>query len=62
MFNFELQAVDDKGAEAITQQAFPYNSSANDLTSVDLSIHKADGRVIAVEERAVRDQPASADT
>jgi len=61
VFNFELQAVDDKGAEAITQQTFPYNSSANDLTSVDLSILKADGRVVAVDERAVRDQPASAD-
>jgi len=59
VFNFELQAVDDKGAEAIAQQIFPYNSSANDLASVDLSVVKADGRTIAVDERAVRDQPAS---
>jgi hypothetical protein len=62
VFNFELEAVDDKGAEAIAQQIFLYNSSANDLTSVDLSIVKADGRVITVDERAVRDQPASADS
>ena len=62
VFDFEIQALDDKGAEAIAQQAFRYNSNANELSSSDLATLKADGRLIAVDERAIRDQPASADS
>lgn len=61
VFDFEVQALDEKGAAAISQQIFSYNSYFNELTSSDLATLKADGSVIAVEERAVRDQPASAD-
>ena len=62
VFDFEIQAVDDKGAEAISRQIFPYNSDVNELTATDLATLKADGRLIAVDEHAIRDQPASADS
>jgi hypothetical protein len=62
VFDFELQAVDDRGAEAISQQAFAYNSYLSELSSSDLTTLKADGRLIAVDERAIRDQPAFADS
>src|SRR6266480_3600735 len=61
VFDFEIQALDEKGAEAISQQTFPYNSYFNELSSSDLATLKADGSVIAVDERAMRDQPATAD-
>jgi TPR repeat protein len=62
VFDFEIQALDEKGAEAISQETFAYNSYFNELTSNDLATLKADGSVIAVDARAIRDQPASADT
>lgn len=62
VFDFEIQALDDRGAEAISRQTFAYNSYFNELTSSELATLKADGRVIAVDERAIRDQPASADS
>jgi TPR repeat protein len=62
VFDFEIQALDEKGAEAISQQSVAYNSYFNELTSDDLATLKADGSVIAVDARAVRDQPSSADT
>ena len=61
VFDFEIQALDDKGAEAISQQTAAYNSYFNELTASDLATIKADGSVIAVDERAIDDQPASAD-
>jgi hypothetical protein len=62
VFDFEIQAVDDRGAEAISQQAFAYNSDLSELSSSDMATLKADGRLIAVDEHAIRDQPASADS
>jgi TPR repeat protein len=62
VFDFEIEALDEKGAEAISQQTFAYNSYFNELSSNDLATLKADGSVIAVDERAIRDQPASTDT
>jgi transglutaminase-like putative cysteine protease len=62
VFDFEIQALDEKGAEAISQEKFSYNSYFDELTADDLATLKADGSVIAVDERAIRDQPASADT
>lgn len=62
VFDFEIQALDEKGARAISQEAFPYNSYFSELAANDLATLKADGSVIAVDERAIRDQPASADT
>ena len=61
VFDFEIQALDDKGAEAISQQTVAYNSYFSELTSSDLATIKVDGSVVAVDERAIRDQPASAD-
>ena len=61
VFEFEIEALDEKGAQAISQQSFAYNSYFNELTSSDLATLKADSSVIAVDERAIRDQPASAD-
>jgi TPR repeat protein len=62
VFDFEIQALDEKGARAISQETFAYNSYFDELTSHDLATLKADGSVIAVDLRAIRDQPASADT
>src|ERR1700744_6445177 len=62
VFDFEIQALDEKGAAAISQQTFGYNSYFSELTSSDLATLKSDGSVVAVDERAVRDQPASADS
>lgn len=56
-FDFEYEALDDKGAAAVAQEVFPYNSYFSDMTASDLVTVKADGRVIPVDERAVRDQP-----
>jgi len=60
--DFEILALDEKGAEAISQQRFSYNSYFNELNASDLATLKPDGSVIAVDERAIRDQPASADS
>ncbi|WP_240535210.1 DUF3857 domain-containing protein [Bradyrhizobium sp. YR681] len=62
VFEFEIKALDEKGAEAIAQQRFQYNSYFEELSSTELATHKADGGVVAVDERAIRDQPASTDS
>ena len=62
VFDFEIQALDEKGAQAISQQRVTYNGYFDELTVDDLATLKADGSVIAVDDRATRDQPASADT
>jgi hypothetical protein len=62
IFDFEIQALDEKGAAAISQQTIGYNSYFDDVASSDLATVKADGSVIDVDERAIRDQPASADS
>jgi TPR repeat protein/transglutaminase-like putative cysteine protease len=62
ILDFEIQALDDKGAEAIAQHTVPYNSYFDELSSTELATLKADGSVVAVDERAIRDQPVSADS
>ena len=61
VFDFEIQALDEKGARAISQQTFAYNGYFNEVTASDLATLKVDGSVIAVDTRAIRDQPAAAD-
>lgn len=61
VFDFEIQALDERGAQAIAQQTFAYNSYFNELTSSDLATLKADGSVIPVDDRAIRDQSGVAD-
>lgn len=61
VFDFEILAVDHKGVDAISQQVFAYNSYFDELAATDLATVKADGRVIPADERAVHDEPASAD-
>jgi TPR repeat protein/transglutaminase-like putative cysteine protease len=61
VFDFEIQALDQKGAEAIAQRVLSYNSYFSELTVSDFATIKADGKIIAVDGRAIRDQPASAD-
>ena len=58
---FEYQALDDHGVTAIAQQVFEYNSFSDDLAISDMMTVKADGRAIPIDDRAVRDQPASID-
>jgi hypothetical protein len=41
VFEFEIQALDEKGARAISQQSFWYNSYFNELTSSELATLKA---------------------
>jgi TPR repeat protein/transglutaminase-like putative cysteine protease len=62
VLDFEIQALNEKGAGAIAQQSFAYDSYFDELSSSELATLKADGSVIAVDERAVRDQPASTDS
>ncbi len=62
VFDFEILALDPKGAEAIAQKILSYNGYYGELTVSDLATVKADGKIIGVDPRAVRDQPASADT
>lgn len=62
VFDFEVEALNEKGAEEIAQQTAFYNSYFDELISSELATVKADGRVVAVDERAVRDQPVSADS
>jgi TPR repeat protein len=61
VIDFEILAVDHKGVDAISQRVFAYNSYFDDLIATDLATVKADGRVIPADERAVHDEPASAD-
>jgi len=61
VFDFEILALDHKGVEAVSQQVFAYNSYFDELVASDLATIKADGRIIAADERAVHDEPASAD-
>jgi TPR repeat protein len=60
--DFEVLALDPKGAEAVAQKVMSYNSYYGDLTLENLATIKADGRRLGVDARAIRDQPASTDT
>lgn len=62
VYDFEIQALNEKGTEAIARQTVAYDSYFDELSSSELATLKADGSVITVDERAIRDQPASADT
>src|ERR1700758_289150 len=59
VFDFEFTALDRKGVEGISQEAFGYNGYFEELTASNLETVKADGRVIAVDERAIHDEAAS---
>jgi len=62
VFDFEIQALDDRGAQAIAQQTIPYDSYFDELTADDLATVRTDGSVVAVDAHAIRDQPASTDS
>lgn len=57
ILDFEYQALDDNGVAAIAQEVFDYNSYFYDLSATDLVTAKADGAVIPVDVKAIRDQP-----
>jgi TPR repeat protein/transglutaminase-like putative cysteine protease len=61
VFDFEILALDAKGAATISQRVLPYDSYFNDLTVSNLATVKPDGRIIAVDERAILDQPGSSE-
>lgn len=61
VFDFEILALDAKGAATIAQRVLPYDSYFNDLTVSNLATVKPDGRVIAVDDRAILDQPGSSE-
>src|SRR5258707_5677477 len=56
VFDYEILALDQKGAETISQRILSYNSHFDELTVSDLATVKANGQVIAVDDRAIRDQ------
>lgn len=60
--DFEILALSQRGAEAAAQQSLSYDSYFGELTLSGLATIKADGRVIPVDDRAVRDQPTTTDT
>jgi TPR repeat protein/transglutaminase-like putative cysteine protease len=59
--DFEFTASDRKGVEAISQQVFNYNGHFAELVAEDLATVKTDGRLIAVDPRAIHDEAASTD-
>jgi TPR repeat protein/transglutaminase-like putative cysteine protease len=59
VFDFEFTALDRKGVEGISQEVFGYNGYFEELTASNLETVKADGRVIAVDERAIHDEASS---
>jgi TPR repeat protein/transglutaminase-like putative cysteine protease len=59
VFDFEVLALDPKGAEAVAQKVLSYNSYYGELALENLATIKADGRRLGVDPRAIRDQPAS---
>ena len=59
--DFEFTAADRKGVEAISQQVFTYNGYFDELIARELATVKADGRLIAVDERAIHDEAVSTD-
>jgi Domain of Unknown Function with PDB structure (DUF3857) len=61
VLDFEILALGQKGADAFSQKVLSDNSYFGELTVSDLATVKAGAQVIAVDARAVRDQPASAD-
>jgi TPR repeat protein/transglutaminase-like putative cysteine protease len=61
VYDFEFTALDRKGVEGISQEVFGYSSYFEELTASNLETVKTDGRVIAVDERAVRDEASSSD-
>ena len=60
--DFEFSASDRRGVEGISQQVFYYNGYFEELTTSELATVKADGRVLAVDARAIHDEAASTDT
>ena len=62
VYEFEYQALEEKGVSYIAQMSFGYDSYFEDLSVADLATVKADGTIIGVNGEAVRDQPASTDT
>ncbi len=55
-FELEYLALDERGARAIAQGVYGYNSYFSDLTIIEAATVKADGRVIAVDANAIKDQ------
>ena len=49
VFDFEIKALNEKGAEAIAQQTTAYNSYFDEFSASDLATVKADGSVITVD-------------
>lgn len=50
VFDFEIQALNEKGAKEIAQQTTAYNSYFDELSASDLATVKADGSVITVDD------------
>src|SRR5262249_41975674 len=61
VYEFEILLTQPKGLRTVAQQVYGYNSYFTEVTLADLATVKADGRVIAVDPRAVNDQPAHTD-
>jgi Domain of Unknown Function with PDB structure (DUF3857) len=59
VFDFEFTAIDRKGVEVISQEVFGYNGYFEELTATNVETVKPDGRVIAVDERAIHDEASS---
>ena len=58
VFEFETALTEAKGLQSVAQQVFSYNAYFDDLVATELATVKADGRLLAVDPRAINDQPA----
>lgn len=60
-FEFEMLALDERGARALAQQVFQYDDYFTEFSLRDLATVKADGRIMPIDPRAVSDQSAGVD-
>jgi TPR repeat protein/transglutaminase-like putative cysteine protease len=58
VFDFEILLNESKGLQSVAQQVFGYNAYFDGVIASELATVKADGRLVAVDPRAINDQPA----
>lgn len=61
VFEFEVLLTEPKGLQSVAQQVVSYNAYFDDVSANELATVKADGRRVAVDPRAINDQPAHTD-
>jgi TPR repeat protein len=58
VFEFEIALTESKGLQSVAQQVFGYHAYFDDVVVNELATVKTDGRLVAVDPRAINDRPA----